>query len=148
MPKASKRERQKMAVAILPELPDELWHKIVHAVGNHSVVCASAVRLVDKWHARVLARTQIWTAFSELMQRRARAREEANDRDDSNFTDNEMRNCHRLVRGAEERGDFLMGRIAMRQCQLDPHMAIDAMRRSFRATREICNEFGVSVVAP
>ena len=151
--KSSKRKREEAAkeqaaVATLPELPDELWRRIVYAVGKHSVVCASAMRLVDKWHARVLVRTQIWQAFDELMERRAKAREGANYQEVLNFVDHEVQARNQWVRHAEKQGDVMITRIAMRQCQLDPRMAVYAMRRSLQATREICKEYGSSVVAP
>lgn len=153
MPKTSKRKREEgkkkqAIVATLPELPDELWRKIVYAVGKHSVVCASALRLVDKWHARVLARTQIWTAFSELFAWRTNARDEASDWEKSAGYSLDVHKRHRLVRNAEERGDLMMMRVAMRQCQLDPLMSMDALRRSFQATREVCKEYGSSIVSP
>ena len=153
MPKTSKRKREegkkaKAEVVTLPELPDELWRKIVYDVGKHSVACASAMRLVDKWHSRVLARTQIWTAFTALFEWRTKARDEASDWERSAGYSLEVYKRHRSVRDAEERGDLMMIRIAMRQCQLDPHMSIDTLRRSLQATREVCNEYGSSMVSP
>ena len=153
MPKTSKRKREegkkaKAAVATLPELPDELWRKIVYDVGKHSVECASALRLVDTWHARVLQRTQIWTAFAELFAWRTKARDEASDWERSAGYSLEVYKRHRSVRNAEERGDLMMMRIAMRQCQLDPLMSMDALRRSLQATREVCKKYGASMVSP
>ena len=153
MPKTSKRkreecEKEKAVVAILPELPDELWRRIVYDVGKHSVVCASAMRLVDKWHARVLARTQIWTAFSELFAWRTKARDEASKWELSTGYSLDVYKRHRLVRNSEERADLMMMRVAMRQCQLDPLMSMDALRRSLQATREVCKEYGASLVSP
>ena len=153
MPKTSKRkreegEKEQAAVATLPELPDELWRRIVYDVGKHSVVCASAMRLVDKWHARVLARTQIWTTFSELFASRTKARDEASKWELSAGYSLDVYKRHRLVRNSEERGDLMMMRVAMRQCQLDPLMSMDALRRSLQATREVCKEYGASLVSP
>ena len=153
MPKKSKRkweegEKKTAAVATLPELPDELWRRIVYDVGKHSVACASAMRLVDKWHSTVLARTQIWTAFTELFEWRTKARDEASDWERSAGYSLEVYRRHRSVRDAEERGDLMMIRIAMRQCQLDPRMCIHTLRRSFQATREVCWEYGSSMVSP
>ena len=153
MPKTSKRKweegrKAKAAVATLPELPDELWRRIVYDVGKHSVACASAMRLVDTWHARVLQRTQIWTAFSELFAWRTKARDEASNWERSVGYSLEVYKRHRWVRDAEERSDIMMLRIAMRQCQLDPLMSMDALRRSLQATREVCKEYGTSIVSP
>ena len=134
------------AAVTLPELPDEIWRGILYDVGRHSVPCASAVRLVDKWHAKVLQRTQIWTAYDELMTRRAKQRADANGMDDVTPMDRETRKRRKWVRHAEDRGDLMMHKVYIRQCQLDPLMSIQTLRDGLQAAREVCAEFGGSVV--
>ena len=133
------------AGATLPELPADIWRQIAKDIGNHSVEAASALRLVTKWFAKILVRTQIWTAYDELMNRRSQARNAALLEDANNpALSRETRSRNRWVSHAEDRGDLMMHKNYILLCRMN--MSVSICRMGLATVREVHEDFGVSIL--
>ena len=128
-----------------PELPNDIWRVIAKEVGKHSVQAASALRLVTKWFAKILVRTQIWTAYDELMSRRSQARIAACAEDANSLTmSRESQTRNSWVRHTEDRCDLMMHQNYILLCEMD--MSVSICRMGLSTMRDVHKEFGVSVL--
>ena len=133
------------AGATFPELPADIWRQIAKDVGKHSVEAASALRLVTKWFAEFLVRTQIWTAYDELMNRRSQARNATRLEDANNpALSTATRMCNQCVLHSEDRSDLILHKHFIILCTMDTSVSI--FRLGLTALRDVHNKFGVSML--
>lgn len=105
------------ALAALPELPNELWRIIGKMAARDSVESASRMRLVQKYLASTLRRTQIWCAFDAIIDRRIALRAQHNRDDEANPAISDRDALHNsMIRLAQDQGDLFLTRFYVAMC--------------------------------
>ena len=121
----------------LPELPNELWRIIVKMAARDSVETASRIRLVRKYFATTLRRTQIWSAFDAVIDRRAALRAQCNRDDEANPGINDRDAMHNsMIRLAQDQGDLFLTRFYIEMCSQANTLA--AARNGLVSLRLMC----------
>ena len=136
-PKPPKPPTQPLELPELPELPNELWRIIAKMAARDSVETASRIRLVRKYLATTLRRTQIWSAFDAVIDRRAALRAQCNRDDEANPGINDRDAMHNsMIRLAQDQGDLFLTRFYIEMCGQANTLA--SARNGLLSIRSMC----------
>ena len=121
----------------LPELPNELWRIIVKVAARNSTESASRLRLVRKSFAATLRRTQMWSAFDAIIERRAELRAQYNRDDEANPGISDRDAVHNsMIRLCQDQGDLFLTRFYIEMCRQANTLA--TARNGLEALRTMC----------
>lgn len=121
----------------LPELPNEIWTIIVKMAARNSTEIASHLRLVRKSFAATLRRTQMWSAFDAIIERRAELRAQYNRDDEANPGISDRDAVHNsMIRLCQDQGDLFLTRFYIEMCRQANTLA--TARNGLEALRTMC----------
>ena len=146
LPKPPTPPTQLSELSELPDLPNELWRIIAKMAARDSVEIASRMRLVRKYFAATLRRTQIWSAFDAVIDRRAALRAQYNRDDEANPGISDREAMHNsMIRLAQDQGDLFLTRFYIEMCGQANTLA--SARNGLLSIRSMCmtSSFGRGV---